>query len=165
MGLILLLFVIMISAFKRMSIYTAAYGLTELRLYTTAFMLWLALTFGWFALSVLRGRRKRFLVGSLMGGVAAIAVLHIINPDSLIVQTNISRATDGASFDIKYAASLSADAVPFLVKSVGQLPTQAASELRTRLAPRGVKGESDWRSSNWSRHEASLAMEELSNAK
>ena len=141
-----------------------AYGLTELRLYTTAFMLWLALTFAWFAFSVLRGRRKQFLIGSLISAVAAIAVLHMVNPDSLIVQTNISRATRGASFDIKYAASLSADAIPFLVKSAGQLPSQAASELRTRLAARRVNGESDWRSFNWSRRDASLAMEEFLNA-
>ncbi|HEX8127871.1 MAG TPA: DUF4173 domain-containing protein, partial [Pyrinomonadaceae bacterium] len=48
-----LLFVIMASAIARMRLYQSAYGLTELRLYTTAFMLWLGLVFVWFAWTVL----------------------------------------------------------------------------------------------------------------
>ena len=66
-----LLFVIMGSALHRMRLYQAAYGLTELRLYTTAFMLWLGVVFGWFAWTVLRGRRERFAWGALTTALEA----------------------------------------------------------------------------------------------
>jgi hypothetical protein len=162
--LILLLFVIMVSALKRMSIYTGVFGLTELRLYTMAFMFWLALTFVWFMLSVLRGHRERFLIGSFSSALAAVAVLHAINPDGLIARTNIRHAMAGAAFDAKYAASLSADAVPLLTKATGQLPAEPAAELRRQLASRAISGKSDWRSFNWGRHNASAALNKLPNA-
>jgi hypothetical protein len=163
-GLILLLFVIMVSALKRMSIYTSVYGLTELRLYTTAFMLWLALTFVWFMLSVLRGHRERFLIGSFSSAIIAIAALHVINPDGLIARTNIRHAMAGAAFDARYATSLSADAVPLLVKAAGQLPAESAADLRNQLAARPTPDEGDWRSFNWGRHNASAALKQLHNA-
>lgn len=163
-GLILLLFVIMVSALKRISIYTGAYGLTELRLYTTAFMLWLALTFVWFILSALRGQRQRFLLGSFSSAVVVVALLHLINPDGLIARTNIRRALAGAALDVRYATSLSADAVPLLVEATAQLPAEPAAQLRRQLARRLIQGGGDWRSFNWSRYNASAALEKLANA-
>src|SRR5262245_41251763 len=53
---IALLFVMMVSAFQRMRLYQREYGLTELRVYTTVFMGWLAVVFVWFTMTVLRGR-------------------------------------------------------------------------------------------------------------
>ena len=57
-GVIALLFVIMFSALYRMRLYQIEFGLTELRLYTTAFMGWLAIVFVWFMLTV-RARQNR----------------------------------------------------------------------------------------------------------
>jgi len=51
--LLALLFVIMASALARMNLYRSEYGLTELRVYTTAFMGWLAVVFAWFGATVL----------------------------------------------------------------------------------------------------------------
>src|SRR5262249_40205161 len=53
-ALVALLFVIMVSAVQRMRLYQREYGLTELRVYTTAFMGWLAAVFLWFCATVLR---------------------------------------------------------------------------------------------------------------
>src|SRR5205085_5750237 len=61
---LVLLFVVIASALTRMRLYQREYGLTELRLYTTAFMGWLALVFVWFAATVLRGARERFACGA-----------------------------------------------------------------------------------------------------
>ena len=70
-GLMLLLLDVMLaSALFRMRLYTAEYGLTELRFYTTAFMGWLVLVLGWFGATVLRGRRERFGTGRAAGGMA-----------------------------------------------------------------------------------------------
>jgi hypothetical protein len=60
---IALLFVIMISATQRLLLLTGnlGYGLTTVRFYPIVFMIWLALVFVWFALTVLlRGAREQF---------------------------------------------------------------------------------------------------------
>ena len=80
-GLILLLFVIMASAAQRMRLYTDQFGLTEQRLYATAFMGWLAVVFAWFALTVLRGRRERFAFGAMLAGFVLIGALQVVNPE------------------------------------------------------------------------------------
>ena len=53
-----LLFIVMASAAQRMYLYVLEFGLTELRLYSTAFMLWMAWLFGWFLATVMRGARR-----------------------------------------------------------------------------------------------------------
>jgi hypothetical protein len=146
-----LLFVIMASAVARMRLYQSEYGLTELRLYTTAFMLWLGLVFVWFAWTVLvQSARQRFACGALVAAFVTIGLLHLINPDAYIVRANVAHARAGRSFDVAYAASLSADAVPTLVSALPSLGRDerclAARELLDRWSGR-APGE-DWRA--WS---------------
>jgi hypothetical protein len=158
---IALLFVIMVSAVKRMLLYQNEYGLTELRLYTTAFMLWLALVFVWFILTVLRGMRERFAFGSLIAALLIITALHVINPDALIVRVNLAHARAGRSFDVHYAVSLSDDAVPTLMEALPALSINdrriIAAKVLERLSP---PEEADWRSWNWSRAEAQSVIQE-----
>ena len=52
----------------RVRLYVAAYGLSEIRLFGTAGMIYLALLFAWFAATVLRGRRAWFASGGLVAG-------------------------------------------------------------------------------------------------
>ena len=111
-ALVLLVFAVMISAVQRMLLYTDQYGLTELRLYPTAFMAWLAMVFVWYLLTVLRGNRNRFVFGALMVAFAMALFLNCLNPDDLIVRTNLQRRSDVVAFDAAYNSSLSADAVP-----------------------------------------------------
>jgi hypothetical protein len=122
-GLMLLLLDVMLaSALIRMRLYTAEYGLTELRFYTTAFMGWLVLVFGWFAATVLRGRRSRFGPGALASGFLVLLALNLMNPDAVMARTNVARAVAGRSFDAAYAARLSADALPTLLGLLRELP-------------------------------------------
>jgi hypothetical protein len=118
---IALLFVMMVSALQRMRLYQREYGLTELRIYTTVFMEWLAAVFIWFAMTVLRGRRERFTFGAVVAGFLAIGALLAVNPDRLIARVNVEHAIAGRDFDAAYAASLSADAVPELISSLPRL--------------------------------------------
>jgi hypothetical protein len=152
---VLLLFVIMISAVQRMRIYQNEFGLTELRLYTTAFMGWLAVVFLWFAATVLRGKREHFAFGALVVGFGMIATLHFLNPDAFIVRMNIARAQAGRRFDTSYAVSLSADAVPALVIALPKLSQAARQEVANHLlAQWSPPGYSDWRAGSWSRRKA-----------
>jgi hypothetical protein len=158
---VLLLFVIMASAVQRMRLYQNEYGLTELRLYTTAFMGWLAIVFLWFAATVLRGYRERFAFGALVAGFLLLGGLHALNPDALIVRTNLSLAQAGHRFDACYAASLSADAVPALVAGTAKLSQAERSEAATRVLAEWLPpADADWRAWSWSRREAWRVTEE-----
>lgn len=161
-SLVGLLFVIMASALQRMGLYRQEYGLTELRLYTTAFMGWLALVFVWFLATVLRGQRERFAVGALVSGFLVLAALHVVNPDALIARTNLVLAAETGRFDAEYAASLGPDAVPVLVDGLPSLEPKARAELKALLQNQ-AKGQvpSDWRAWNWGRLQAERALEAL----
>jgi hypothetical protein len=156
---IALLFVIMASAFQRMRLYQAEYGLSEQRLYPTAFMGWLAVVFVWFCLTVLRGHRERFAFGAMVAGFLLIAVLHALDPDSLIARTNLARAQAGHIFDARYASRLSADAVPDLVSGLPSLNPQDRCTLGASLLERWSPPENaDWRSWTYSRSQAWQAV-------
>ncbi|HSD85412.1 MAG TPA: DUF4173 domain-containing protein [Anaerolineae bacterium] len=116
-GVIALLFVIMFSALYRMRLYQLEFGLTELRLYTTAFMGWLAIVLVWFMITIGRDtlRADRFAFGALVSAFAVLLILNILNPDDLIVRTNAGRVEAVNPFDASYVVGLSADAVPALI--------------------------------------------------
>ena len=97
--MLVLLNIMLASALWRMRLYTAEFGLTELRFYTTAFMGWLVLVFGWFAATVLRGRRERFGAGALTAALLVLGVLNLVNPDALIARTNLTRGLAGRAVD------------------------------------------------------------------
>jgi hypothetical protein len=140
-------------------LYQAEYGLSEQRLYPTAFMGWLAVVFVWFCLTVLRGHRERFAFGAMLAGFLLVAALHALDPDALIARTNLARARAGHTFDAQYAARLSADAVPELVAGLPALNPQDRCTLATRLFGRWSPPESpDWRSWTISRWRAWQAV-------
>ncbi|TLY28039.1 MAG: DUF4173 domain-containing protein, partial [Ignavibacteria bacterium] len=116
--LMALLAVIMASAANRLILYASQYGITEQRVYAFVFMAWLAVALIWFSLTVLRGRRDRFMFGALLTGLAAILVLNVMNPDALIVSVNSMRAAEGNRFDSKYLTGLSLDAAPGLIATL-----------------------------------------------
>ena len=150
---IVLLFVIMYSAVSRMRLYQSEYGQTELRLYTTVFMGWLALVFVWFAMTVLRGQREQFACGALALAFTVLAGLHFLNPDAHIVRSNVAHARHERYFDAAYASGLSADAVPELLAAQPALDYAGQCLVANRLREKWTYGES-WLSWNWSRNAA-----------
>ena len=127
--MLVLLNIMLASALWRMRLYTAEFGLTELRFYTTAFMGWLVLVFGWFAATVLRGRRQRFGAGALTAALLVLGVLNLVNPDALVARTNLTRGLAGRAVDGWYLSSLSADALPTVRRMLPLLPAQTRSEV------------------------------------
>jgi hypothetical protein len=157
--LLLLLLMVMASALQRMRLYQREYGLTELRLYTTAFMLWLGIVFLWLTATVLRGRPERFTFGALVAGLLAVAVLHLLNPDALIARVNTARAGEGKPVDTRYLARLSADAVPVLVEALPALPETERCDLTRTLRLRWSDAADDWPSWSLSRVRAEEAAQ------
>lgn len=135
-ALVLLVGLVMVSAAHRMRLYQAVYGLTESRLYASAFMVWIAVVLAWFAWTVLRGQGQRFAAGAVLAGWGMLAALNLANPDRLIARVNLERARAGAQFDLGYASRLSADALPVVLEALRTLPA-ASITFSAGLAPTG----------------------------
>lgn len=163
-SLIVLVAVIMASALRRMLIYMGEFGLTELRLYVTVAMAWIAILLVWFTLTVLRGRPERFAFGGLVSALALLAVLHLANPDGLIVRTNLARLQSGSRFDVHYVTRLNGDGVPALIAGLDQMGAEdrriAAQSLLARWGPESNRSQTDWRSWNLGRLRARQAVAE-----
>jgi hypothetical protein len=159
-----LLLLVLASAFHRMTLYESLYGLTELRFYTLVFMGWLAGVLPWFAGTVLRGRRSRFVPGTLVAAYSVVLALNVANPDRIIAVLNLRRIGTHSSVDVSYLVTLSADAVPALVKAASSLPPADQCVVLRGLLDRWGNAEghtgptSEW---NLSRLEAFSAVEGL----
>lgn len=168
--LLVLLLIIVASALYRMWLYLQAFGLTEMRFYATAFILWLVLVLSWFAVTVLlRDRREHFAYGTLISGFAAVMLLNVINPDGIIARVNVSRLEEGKRFDPYYLTTLSSDAAPVLVEALPAIgdeplyeqeaitapdepePLPVAPTVREAVVDRYLLRDLDWRSWNVSR--------------
>ena len=152
------------SALERLRLYHASYGLTESRLYAAVLLFWIGAMLIWLAATVLRGRRDSFAFGALASGLATVALLFVINPDGVIARTNVARmeaADTQVRFDVAYATSLSADAVPVLIDALAALPRDVqcpvARHMLRRWPPDGDRSIRSW---NWSAARASGAVRE-----
>jgi Domain of unknown function (DUF4153) len=125
--LVALELVVAASALQRMRVYVHEYGLTELRLYATGVILWLAVVLAWAVPTILRGRGRRFAVGAVVAGFVATAALNVVNPDALIARSDLDRSKP----DTAYVLGLGADAVPVLLE---RLPSIRDRDLRRRIA-------------------------------
>ncbi len=138
-ALIGLVLAVAASAFERLRLYYASYGLTESRFYAAALLIWIGAMLLWLAATVLRGRREWFAFGMLASGLAAVVFLFAMNPDALIARVNVARlvsAGDQARFDVKYAMSLSSDATPVLIEALPSLPREAQCPLARSMLRR-----------------------------
>jgi hypothetical protein len=160
LALVTLLFVIMASAWQRLSIYMDALGLTELRFYAAVVLIWLAFAFVWFSICQLGAARNLFLSGVSLAAVLVLITVNLVNPDGLIAQTNTSRLKSGRSFDADYVANLSADAVPTLLRRLDRVNTNDRCVLAQRLMADWLVADNDWRSLNLGRYRAQRIVRE-----
>jgi hypothetical protein len=156
---LVLLVGVLASALQRMRLYLEAYGLTEARFYATSFLLWLTVVLVWFVATVLRGRRRWFAFGALVSAFILAALLQAVNPDAIIVRTNLARAQAGAELDAAYISHLSADAAPAVIAALPQLDTDARCRIAAGLLRRwGPDVRLDWRNWSWSAARARAAV-------
>ena len=152
------------SALQRLRLYHASYGLTESRFYAMVLLIWIGAVLVWLAATVLRGRRDAFAFGALASGLATVALLFAINPDAVIARANVARMASADApvrFDVAYATSLSADAVPVLIDALPALPRDVqcplARHMLRRWPPDRDRSIRNW---NWSAARASVAVRE-----
>jgi hypothetical protein len=93
---------------------------------------------------VLRGRRDRFGSVALISGFALLSGLLVVSPQERVASGNLARPGD---VDAAYLTSLSADAVPILLRALPELPPEPRDALTSELQRRWGSGtSSDWRS-------------------
>jgi hypothetical protein len=156
------------SALHRLRLYHASYGLTDSRFYAMVLLIWIGAILLWLAATVLRGRRDTFAFGALAAGLSTIALLFVLNPDAIVARTNVARMASAAAaadapvrFDVAYATSLSADAVPVLIDALPTLPADVQCPLaRHMLRGWPPSDERSLRSWSWSAARASDAVRE-----
>jgi hypothetical protein len=130
-GLVILTFGVLASAFLRLRLYQDAYGWTELRFYVLAAIIWLAIG-AVMAVATLATNRTRWLMhGMLVFSVTFGIAFNIIGPVRLIAEQNVERAIHPrlvapggeTGLDVYYLASLGDDALPVLNESICALPS------------------------------------------
>ena len=159
-----LMLAIMASALQRLRLYHASYGFTQSRFYAMVLLLWLGAMLVWLAATVLRGRRDVFAFGALASGLVTIAALFVVNPDAIVARTNVARMASADApgrFDVAYATSLSADAVPVLLGALSALPGDVQCPLARHMRRRWLQDrDGTTRTWNWWAARASDAVRE-----
>ena len=132
--MVVLVGVILVSAFQRLVLYEQAYGFTRLRAYTHAAILWIGVSFLLFLVLLFAGNLRAFApaaVGTMLGFALT---LNVLNVDDFIVRRNVERVRTGSELDMVYLSDLSEDAVPALAALAGESPLALRLEILPRLA-------------------------------
>ncbi len=145
--LVLLVGVMLVSAFQRLDLYEQAYGFTRLRMYPRIFMIWLGVLLGALVLLELLQRQRRFAFVFLAACLGFVVTLGTVNVDARITHHNVSRAVQGEELDYSYLLSLSNDAVPALWEEYNNpaVSDMNRAELGGVLACQAAKAEEDIR--------------------
>ncbi|HKV50453.1 MAG TPA: DUF4173 domain-containing protein [Gemmatimonadaceae bacterium] len=151
-GLVLIFLVQLLldSAYRRVSLYEAAYGYTAARLYARVYMIGVSLALAalgieiWSQIDVRRLVRRVSLLG-----VGSVIALSCWNHEAWIAQRNIDRFTTTGRIDEAYLVHrLSPNAVPTIIRALPRLPEAESSKLATMLAAtytgRHSLGDSHW---------------------
>ena len=134
--LVILVGVVLVSAYQRLVLYENAYGFSRLRTYTHVALIWLAVTFAAF-LALLWANRLRAFAPVMLGVAVGFSLsMNAVNVDAFIVERNTQRFSETDDVDIAYLLQLSDDAVPGLARLAWLGPKEVRSELLPQLACR-----------------------------
>jgi hypothetical protein len=165
--LVIFTFILLVSAFYRMTVYEQAYGFTYLRIFTQAFMVMLFFLFIiniiyiWYPkLPII----KSFFIVSL----AVYIILNFANVDVIIAKNNINRYFESRQIDTNYLKGLSYDAAPEIQRLFATVKSspdpkekQMALELSGYFKGRksDLENQQSWQSFNISKFRAQQIMD------
>ncbi len=146
-------FVMLFSAYYRMSLYESAYGFTFLRIMTQAFMIFL---FVLFVITMARvwNDRVPLLKPYIAAAVIAFTIINYINVDVVIAQKNIDRYHETGIIDVYYFNSLSSSVADELVELSNDSNPEIASEAKKILESKKTRllNKTKWQSFNLADH-------------
>jgi hypothetical protein len=156
--LIGLVFVVLVSAFRRLTLYEEAFGFTWPRLLGHLAVLVLGALLACAIVAVVIGRSSWLPSAVVVIAVVATLGLNAMDPERFVAERNLGRAASGASLDAEELASLSADAIPAIITALPVLPPEQRAPLEERLACTrdglAADAERGWPASNASRARA-----------
>jgi Domain of unknown function (DUF4173) len=156
--------IVILSAFKRLSLYIDAYGMTTARFYAVVLIILIALLFILLAVKFIFSKKEQFFTfGALLSMIAVLAVINAINPDASIVRTNIKQFNETGKVDVLYVEEMSADAVAEEIKLYKDLEGAAKESMRQQLEKQRVRLQegTGWESYNLSRQKARKLLQEV----
>jgi len=122
---------IVLVAFRRLSLYEEAFGFTMLRLYSHVFAAWIAAIFIFLGADIAGlGRGRRWFAGATAASAAIVLLtLNLISPEALVVGLNVDHASATHKIDAAYLGGLSSDATPALLGSTSRLEPSLRSQV------------------------------------
>ena len=165
--LVIFTFILLVSAFYRMTVYEQAYGFTYLRIFTQAFMIML---FFLFIINIIYiwYRKLPIIKSYFIVSLAIYIILNFANVDVIIAKNNINRYFESGQIDVAYLKGLSYDAAPEMqklfvtIKSSADLKEkQMALELSGYFKERKseLENQKSWQSFNISKYRAQQTIE------
>ena len=160
--MIVLVLILLASAFQRLRLYEAAYGYTRLRLYAHVFIVWLGALLVWLPLTRWMRRlrpawRLSFGFGALGAAFLFTLSLDLLQPDVFIARQNLARFEQTGKLDVRYLTWLSDDAVPVLADVLPRLEGRDAALLREDLRQRRERLERRGATTGWPSYHVSRA--------
>ena len=160
--MIVLVLILLASAFQRLRLYEAAYGYTRLRLYAHVFIVWLGALLVWLPLTRWMRRLKpawriSFGFGALVAAFLFTLTLDLFQPDVFIARQNLARFERTGKLDVRYLTWLSDDAVPVLADVLPRLEGREAALLREDLRQRQERLERRGATTGWPSYHVSRA--------
>ncbi len=139
------IFVIMASAFSRLSLYVDGYGYTFSRLLAFVFLIGFSFIFLIFLYKIILEKKEGLFLYSVFWLIILFFVgINILNPDAFIAKENIKRYIQKnqqwEGLDVRYLVRLSDDAVPEIVKIFNtnldeEIKAKMSFELSNRYNP------------------------------
>ncbi|CAN5912571.1 hypothetical protein BH23ACT10_BH23ACT10_09120 [soil metagenome] len=159
---IVLTLAIVAVAIGRLTLYTGAFGLTMLRLYSMIFAAWIGVVFVALGAAVAGvGADHRWLLPfAAATGIATLLVLNAVNVEGRVVDYNVDRWQRVDRVDLDYLTTeLEADAVPALVAATERLQPAQGGHLRGAICA-GFTGDASntGLSFNLAQHRANAAL-------
>ena len=147
------------TALSKMVLYMKSFGLTRLRVLTSAFMIFLALVVAAKAIQLF-ARKTPVAQLAVTLGAAILIALSLLNVDGLVARYNVDAWKTGKldSLDVQMICELGDGATPVLVELSREEDTAVSSRAERELKNRSV--EEDWRSWNLVTAKANAALEE-----
>jgi hypothetical protein len=166
-AIVVLVMVMLVSAYQRLLLYEAVYGFSRLRTYTHVLLIWIGILLGAVVLLEIFHRERAFAAAALIATLGIAASLSLLNVDGFIVRQNVDRAVKGQGLDVAYLVSLSSDTVPVLVNEFqstalpGLTRDAVGAVLFCRLQSDSTRSGEDWRSFTLSEWQAKTAINEV----
>ena len=157
--------IVIVSAFKRLSLYIDTYGMTTLRFYVAGFIMLLLVLFILLAVKFIKSKQEQFFAfGTLLSVAGFLIVVNIINPDAFIVRSNIEQYNRTGKIDVSYLSDLSADATLGKIELYNKLQGEDKGflgELLQKDKDNLQKSSAHWQSANLSRSRAFKLLQEF----